>query len=170
MKEKAIGSLSLTGKFGDNGGVPPAAYYSEAHLDTLGLCVYMALAKESRNALVVLDDVLMSIDDPHLDRVIELIDEEAPNFGHVIITTHSRAWFDRIRLGQGMNAELIELYGWNLNGGIRHSAAPLAVEELRAAVNAPRLDRQAVASRSGMLLEQLLDIVDNMTLAALVGG
>jgi energy-coupling factor transporter ATP-binding protein EcfA2 len=157
MKEKAIGSLSLTGKFGDNGGVPPAAYYSEAHLDTLGLCVYMALAKESRNALVVLDDVLMSIDDPHLDRVIELIDEEAPNFGHVIITTHSRAWFDRIRLGQGMNAELIELYGWNLNGGIRHSAAPLAVEELRAAVNAPRLDRQAVASRSGMLLEQLLD-------------
>lgn len=67
-----------------------SAHDSELHLDTLGLCVYLALAKQSGNALVVLDDVLMSVDDPHLDRAVDLISEEASHFGHVIITTHSR--------------------------------------------------------------------------------
>jgi len=152
MKPNTIGSLTMRGKFGDNEDVPPVAYYSEAHLDTLGLCVYLALAKQSGNALVVLDDVLMSIDDPHLDRVIELINDEAPNFGQVIITTHSRVWFDRMRMGQGMAAELIELYGWDLQNGIQHSKAPLAIEDLRQAVSSPRLDRQQVASRAGILL------------------
>lgn len=157
IKPNVNSSLTLTGTFGHSTEIPPAAYYSEAHLDTLGLCVYLALAKQSGNALVVLDDVLMSIDDPHLDRVIDLLNDEAPNFGHVIITTHSRAWFDRVRLGQGMKAELIELYGWDLQNGMNHSAAPLAVEELRAAVQDARLNRQSVASQAGILLEQLLD-------------
>lgn len=161
LKKRTIGSLTLTGVFGSNSEVPPAAYYSEAHLDTLGLCVYLALAKQSGNALVVLDDVLMSIDDPHLDRVIELINEESAHFGHVIITTHSRAWFDRMRHGGGMQADLIELYGWDLNNGMHHSRAPLAVDDLRHALRATRLDRQLVASRAGILLEQLLD---NLTL------
>lgn len=157
IKPNTIGSLTMKGKFGDSNDVPPVAYYSEAHLDTLGLCVYLALAKQSRNAIVVLDDVLMSVDDPHLDRVIEILNEEASNFGHVIITTHSRAWFDRVRLGQGMPAELIELYGWDLQSGIKHTHAPLAVNELRELVKSSKVDRQAIASRAGILLEQLLD-------------
>lgn len=157
LKPNVKGSLTLTSSFGSADDIPPAAYYSEAHLDTLGLCVYLALAKETGNALVVLDDVLMSVDDPHLDRIVELINEEAENFGHVIITTHSRAWFDRMRMGQGMKAQLIELFGWSIDGGIKHSRSPLAVAELRAAVGASKLDRQSVASRAGILLEQLLD-------------
>lgn len=157
IKPKTIGSLTLTSRFGDHPDVPPGAYYSESHLDTLGLCVYLALAKQAGNALVVLDDVLMSVDDPHLDRVIDLINDEAPNFGQVIITTHSRAWFDRMRSGNGMQAELIELYGWDLNHGMHHSGASLAVDELRTAVSARKLDRQAVASKAGVLLEQVLD-------------
>ncbi len=157
VKPNTIGSLTMKGKFGENNDIPPVAYYSEAHLDTLGLCVYLALAKQSGNALVVLDDVLMSVDDPHLDRVIELINEEAVNFGHLIITTHSRAWFDRVRLGKGMPAELIELYSWDLNNGINHDHAPLAVDELRNAVHALKIDRQLIASKAGILLEQLLD-------------
>ncbi|NJN84920.1 MAG: hypothetical protein HC802_23285 [Caldilineaceae bacterium] len=157
LKAKNRASLTLSSKFGSQTDVPPGAYYSESHLDTLGLCVYLALAKQSGNALVVLDDILMSVDTPHLDRIIDLISEEAASFGQVIITTHSRTWFDRMRQGRGMSAELIELYGWSLDGGMHHSTAVLAVDELRSAVHAPRLDRQAVASRAGILLEQLLD-------------
>jgi energy-coupling factor transporter ATP-binding protein EcfA2 len=157
IKANTSGSLTMKAKFGTNNDVPPVAYYSEGHLDTLGLCIYLALAKQSGNALVVLDDVLMSVDDPHLDRVIDIINEEAPNFGHVIITTHSRAWFNRVRLGKGMQAELIELYGWSLQNGMNHDHAPLAVNELRESVSALKLDRQAVASRAGILLEHILD-------------
>jgi hypothetical protein len=125
----------------------------------------------------------MSVDDPHLDRVIALINEEAPNFGHVIITTHSRAWFDRARLGRGLAAELIELYGWDLNNGIRHNRASLAVNELRDAVASAKVDRQSIASRAGILMEQLLDELSfkyqmklprksdpHYTLGELVGG
>lgn len=68
---------------------------------------------------MVLDDVLTSVDSRHLDRVIELISEESLNFGHVIITTHDRTWFNRVRDGQGMNAELIELHIWDLQIGMR---------------------------------------------------
>jgi energy-coupling factor transporter ATP-binding protein EcfA2 len=157
LKKGAIGSLSLTSTFGSASDVPPTAYYSEAHLDTLGICVYLALAKRAGNALVVLDDVLTSVDDPHLDRVIELINEEAPHFGHVLITTHSRAWFDRMRQGRGMQAELIELLGWDLQQGMRHKRAALPVAELRSALRAAYLERQVVAARAGILLEQLLD-------------
>jgi hypothetical protein len=56
-----------------------------------------------------------------------------------------------------MQADLIELFGWNIANGIQHSRTPLAVESLRTAVSTPHLNRQAVASASGVLLEQLLD-------------
>lgn len=40
---------------------------------------------------------------------------------------------------------------------MHHNRAPLAVDDLHSAVTALRLDRQMVASRAGILLEQLLD-------------
>ncbi|HAJ37173.1 MAG TPA: hypothetical protein DCL15_15995 [Chloroflexi bacterium] len=135
VKAHTTGSLELKANFGDKSDVPPGAYYSEAHLDTLGLCVYLALAKHSSagNALVVMDDVLTSVDDAHLDRIIDLLADEAPNFGHMIITTHSRAWCDRMRAAKGTQVDLIELYGWSLEEGIRHGRSPFLMKELRTA-------------------------------------
>lgn len=159
LNPRYAGSLKLSATFGENADAPPAAYYSESHLDTLGLCVYLALAKQSGNAIVVLDDVLTSVDGPHLRRVIDLLNEEAPQFGHVIITTHQRAWLNMVRFGRGMQADLIELFGWNIANGMQHSRTPLVVESLRTAVSTPHLNRQAVASASGVLLEQLLDVL-----------
>lgn len=129
VKEQFAGSLELRANFAAKTGVPPAAYYSESHLDTLGLCVYLALAKHAGagNALVVMDDVLTSVDDAHLDRIIKLLVDEAPNFGYLIITTHSRSWYDRMCTPQGMSADVIELYGWGLECGIRHRRRPLLV-------------------------------------------
>jgi len=159
LNTKYAGSLKLSGSFGSQTTVSPAAYYSEAHLDTLGLCVYLALAKQSKDAIVVLDDVLTSVDGPHLRRIIDLINEEAPQFGHVIITTHQRAWLNIVRLGRGMQADLIELYGWSMQNGMSHSRVQMKVDELRIAVSAPRLNRQQTASAAGVLLEQLLDLL-----------
>lgn len=159
VKKTTTGSLELKAQFAGASDVAPGAYYSEAHLDTLGLCVYLALARHSSagNNIVVLDDVLTSVDEVHLERVIQLITEEAPHFGHLIITTHSRTWFDRVRMGRGMNADLVELYGWDLTNGMRHTRAPLHSDELRQVATTPKLDRQAAASKAGVLLEQLLD-------------
>ncbi len=130
VKPNVAGSLELRAAFSGATDVVPGAYYSEAHLDTLGLCVYLALAKQAgtQDRIVVLDDVLTSVDEAHLGRIIELIDAEAAGLGHLIITTHSRAWFDRVRRAAGPQPDLIELQPWTLNNGIRHSGGPLLAE------------------------------------------
>jgi energy-coupling factor transporter ATP-binding protein EcfA2 len=139
VKKKTSGSLELKADFGGATDIAPTAYYSEAHLDTLGLCVYLALAKRSGagNSIVVLDDILTSVDEVYLDRVIALLAEEARHFGHLIITTHSRVWYDRMKMIRGVDADLFELHGWDLVNGIRHSRTPRPVEELHHAAGTP---------------------------------
>jgi len=65
-------SLSLSANF-QTSQVPPQAYFSDSHLDTLGLCIFLALAKKgaASSTILVLDDVLASVDEPHVDRLIE---------------------------------------------------------------------------------------------------
>jgi rRNA maturation protein Nop10 len=161
MKQNVKASLESDARFGDDVGLPAGAYYSEAHLDTLGLCVYMALAKHSAdpNYIIVLDDVLTSVDDVHLQRVVELIHEEAAHFGQLIITTHFRPWRDRYRLGQFETGQvkLIELAEWSKQHGIRSRETKLFPEELRWYLESVDFDRQIVASKAGILLEFLLD-------------
>jgi energy-coupling factor transporter ATP-binding protein EcfA2 len=159
LKANTIGSLEFDGKFQTVDGVPPASYYSEAHLDTLGLCVYLALARHlKQNAIIVLDDVLTSIDDAHLSRVIDLLHDEAPSFNQIIITTHFRAWRDKYRYLQapGQQVNLIQLNRWSLERGVRHSKDQHALDELRAEIESEPIDRQALASKAGILMESLL--------------
>lgn len=49
------------------------------------------------NTILVLDDVMMSVDENHLDRFIDLLHSESVNFGHILVTTHYRPWRDRYR-------------------------------------------------------------------------
>jgi energy-coupling factor transporter ATP-binding protein EcfA2 len=159
LKPNVAGSVEMSGQFGTLDDAPPAAYYSEAHLDTLGLCVYLALAKQSGSAdsVIVLDDVLTSVDDVHLERAIQLINDEASHYGHMIITTHSRAWFDRCRFGGDANMQLMELHSWSLQTGIQHHWASTFTDELRCYLRSAPMDRQIVASKAGILLERLLN-------------
>ncbi len=160
LKPNTIGSLEFDGRFQTERSVSPASYYSEAHLDTLGLCVYLALAKHTRQgSVVVLDDVLTSIDDAHLGRVIQLLHDEAPSFNQVIVTTHFRAWRDKYRFSHApsQQVQLIQLHRWSLERGIRHSRDQLWVDDLRAELVREPLDRQSLASKAGILMESTLD-------------
>jgi hypothetical protein len=158
LKEAGVGSLDLDGAFGSER-VPPQAYYSESHLDTLGFCVFLATAERDADAIVVLDDLFTSVDDEHLDRIIDLLHDEAKNVGHLVITTHYRAWRDRYRYARGPagNAQLIELLPWALGHGIRHTKMRLSIDELRSAMESEPVDRIGVSARAGILLEALLD-------------
>ena len=68
LKPNTIGSLEFDGHFQNVPDLPVQAYYSESHLDTLGICVFLALAKffKTENTIVILDDILTSVDGPHL--------------------------------------------------------------------------------------------------------
>lgn len=155
-------SLNQAASFEGHNNVPPQAYFSESHLDTLGFCFWLALVKrESPKAdvIIVLDDVFTSVDAPHINRISQLIIDESKNFAHVIITTHQRLWRDIFRNphGAGKLTELIELQRWTLAKGISNYKTKLAVHELSDAIKSIPFDRQVAASKAGILLEAVLD-------------
>lgn len=143
--------------------MPPQAYYSESHLDTLGVCVFLALAKHFNddNTIVLLDDVLNSVDQAHMERFIQVLHDEAVHFNQLIVATHYRPWRDKYLFARGpvANIQLIELLHWSLPRGIRHTKTKLSVEDLSGYLSAEPLDRQIVASKTGILLESLFDHV-----------
>ena len=161
LKPNTIGSLEFDSRFETETGIPPQAYYSDSHLDTLGVCVFLALAKyfKDTNTIVVLDDVVTSADQAHMERFIRVLHDEAKSFNQLVITTHYRPWRDKYLFARGpaANIQLIELLPWSLPRGIRHSKTKLTVEELNDYRRAEPMDRQIVASKSGILFESLLD-------------
>ena len=163
LKEKGIGSLEFYAHFIDVPDVPPQAYYSESHLDTLGICVFLALSQYfiTEDTIIILDDVVTSVDGPHLDRFMSLLHAEAGKFNQVIVTTHYRPWRDRYRWAKGptANTQVIELGPWTLQNGLRVGHFITAVVELKSALDQSALDRQAVASKAGIVLESLLDFI-----------
>ncbi len=111
LKPNAIGSLEFDAAFQDVTGVPPQAYYSESHLDTLGICVFLALAKlyRSEDTILILDDVLTSVDGPHLQRFLSLLRQEAKHFANVLVTTHYEHWRDSWAEGPSDDSAVIDL-------------------------------------------------------------
>jgi energy-coupling factor transporter ATP-binding protein EcfA2 len=152
------GSLNVSSRFESEKDVPPQAYYSEAHLDTLGICIFIALAERdsSDDTLLVLDDVLTSTDESHIQRFIAMIHDEVKL--PVLITTHYRPWRDKYRYAKGpvANVQLIELLSWSKMKGIRHTKTKLEVDALRELLAQEPIDRQGVASKAGVLLEAAL--------------
>jgi tetratricopeptide (TPR) repeat protein len=157
-------SLNQAASFEGHNNVPPQAYFSESHLDTLGFCFWLALVKRenpNKDAIIVLDDVFTSVDSQHISRISQLIIDESDNFAHVIVTTHQRLWRDIFRNphGAGKLTELIELQRWSLAKGISNYKTKLAVKEIADSILAMPFDRQSVASKSGILLESIFDFI-----------
>jgi energy-coupling factor transporter ATP-binding protein EcfA2 len=153
-------SLELTAKFSGQE-APPQAYFSQSHLDTLGLCVFLALALRHRpeETTLILDDVLGSVDEPHVERVIHLIYSISGKFRHTIVTTHYRPWREKYRWGwlKAQPCQFIELAGWGLEDGIRVMNSPPEIERLNSLLAAASPDPQAVCSKAGVILEAALD-------------
>lgn len=157
-----IGSLELGAEFMGKKDQPPPAFFSESHLDSLGLCIFLALAgrQSPDNTIVVMDDVLGSIDEPHVDRLINILYDEAKRFKHTIITTHYQPWREKFRWGWLKNGqcEMIELGLWNSASGISTTKAshhPLF--ELRQHLTASPVVLQSACASAGVLLEAICD-------------
>ncbi len=157
MEESRRGSVIQTGVFHAHSDIMPQAVFSESHLDTLGFCVWLALAKreDAANTVLLIDDVFSSVDSPHLDRIVDLLAAEGPNFLQIIVATHFRLWWDRCQNAQGI--QRVQLGRWTAGDGIVAQNMPLVTRQLRDLVDFPVLDRQAVSSKAGVLLEEVLD-------------
>jgi ABC-type cobalamin/Fe3+-siderophores transport system ATPase subunit len=127
--------------------VVPQGYFSEAHLDTLGFVLWLALAEFSTNGdcILVLDDVFTSADSPHLSRIIRLLSEQAEKFDQIIIATHNRTWQAYYK-NECAQVHLLELNEWSMARGITASNVLPGTQELIYVRNALPFDRQSVAS------------------------
>lgn len=92
----AAGGLRLAIQFlGLADSKDPRAFLSEGHLDSLGLCLFLATVRifNPPGSLLVLDDVLTSIDREHRRRVGELLFQEFAGY-QIVLTTHDEHWHD----------------------------------------------------------------------------
>ena len=119
----ASGGLKVAVEFLSRKVYDPRAYLSEGHLDSLGICLYLATAKlfNAPGSLLVLDDILTSIDRDHRHRVRDLLLAEFQHF-QLILTTHDETWFmqlqDGVRArGDAKDWRFLRLANWTVETG-----------------------------------------------------
>lgn len=155
-------SLELQANFHTEEGITPQSIYSESHLDTLGICIFLALAKKysKGDTILVLDDVVMSVDENHLDRFIKLLHDETDCFAQIIITTHYRPWRERYRNNRAPSGDIhfLELRKWSKENGIRVKNGKIALDELREMLSdEDKFHRENISTAAGRTLENILD-------------
>jgi hypothetical protein len=76
----------------------PRLTLSEGYRNSLGLCIFLALAKREagRDRPLFLDDVVVSLDRNHRGMIVELLEREFSE-RQVILFTHHRGWYTELR-------------------------------------------------------------------------
>lgn len=119
--------------FYDAGEFPPQSVHSEGHLDTLGLCLHLALAdylQQGEKSLLLLDDVVMSVDQDHRLDIARMLAHEFAEEYQMVITTHDELWAEQLR-SQGVlrGGNQINLREWSLDGGVVESRGRFDINE-----------------------------------------
>lgn len=111
------GSVELTARFHDHDPAHPLGFWSEGHLDSLGLCIFLAFISRFAGdfKVIALDDVLTTVDAGHRLRVAQLLAREFASY-QIIITTHDRLWARQLQ-SILHDSRLIPLKSWTLEKG-----------------------------------------------------
>jgi len=121
VKQTGTGSVDMEGLF-YNKRAHPMKYFSESHQDTLGLCYLLAFRRREatlnpRFKILLLDDVMHSVDASHRVRVAKLLKEHFSDH-QLIITTHDGSFYDMLRHELGSSGyKYIRLTKWDINRG-----------------------------------------------------
>lgn len=98
----------------------PHALHSEGHQDSMGLCLYLALVERLTEALidlVILDDVMISIDADHRREVCRLLATSFPG-RQFLITTHDKTWANQLKSEGVVDSQgTVEFYNWHIETG-----------------------------------------------------
>lgn len=120
IRQVGKGSVEISSSF--HGTVEhPLLHFSESHLDTLGLCFFLAARRLEADTnpafkLLVLDDVVHSVDADHRDRIARLLKEKFSDH-QIVIVTHDSIFYQRLRSIFGSSYEYIYFTNWSLEGG-----------------------------------------------------
>lgn len=117
VQEDRRASVGLRAGFHDRDPVHPLNYFSEGHLDSLGLCIFLAFIRRFNGDfhLMVLDDIWTAVDAGHRLRVARLLADEFADY-QMIVTTHDRLWAEQLNIILP-NAKVYRLKPWTLENG-----------------------------------------------------
>ncbi len=125
VNEDRRASTEIKMDFHDRPKEDPRAFNSEGHLDSLGLCIFLAFAKRFNMEfpILCLDDVVSSIDSRHRQRICKLLFDEFPCY-QFFITTHDYIWFEELRAYQRAHGQEhlfrnMQILDWSLESGPR---------------------------------------------------
>lgn len=114
--------LSLEVDFYGRGMHSPLALHSEGHQDSMGLCLFLALAEKiakDRMNIIILDDVVMSVDAEHRKQLCKVLGELFKDF-QIIIATHDKTWHHQLKAEGIINRKgTVEFLGWHIASGPR---------------------------------------------------
>ncbi len=149
-------------------------YFSESHLDTLGVALFLALRKKQATSdphfkILVLDDVFHSVDSRHRQRAARLIIDEFRDHQY-IITTHDPIWFALLQeavndFGLRDKTLFRRISDWSLEGGPVWGEHEAEYEFL----NSDKINTAQpadIAAKTGRLLEEMLKpLCDQLNIA-----
>jgi energy-coupling factor transporter ATP-binding protein EcfA2 len=163
LRAAVTSSVNIRGDFYDRKDEDPRALYSEAHLDTLGIAAFLALRRwyRQRNPgfdLLVLDDVVTSVDNAHESRLASLLIREFKDY-QLVLTTHDRVFYEYLKELQdteGVSSRFVnlEIVSWDLDSGPNVHEPVDQVAYLRSLLAGA--NRPAIAWAAGRLLEGIL--------------
>ncbi|AQL42113.1 hypothetical protein BV210_05025 [Halorientalis sp. IM1011] len=114
--------LEMEVEFYDRGQHPPHALHSEGHQDSMGICLYFALydwlQEQEEISIMMLDDVVMSIDSEHRRPLARLMASEIAEDHQLFITTHDDLWHRHLRSSGVVNSNgVVQFSDWNIEDG-----------------------------------------------------
>ena len=106
--------------FYGRGMFPPHALHSEGHQDSMGICLFFALNKyltKGEMNIIILDDVIMSIDRVHRKKVCNLLGG-CFSEKQFIITTHDESWAKQLKSGGIVKQKrMYHFTNWDIDTG-----------------------------------------------------
>lgn len=139
----------------------PRAYQSEAHLDSLGLCTFLAFAKNFNSdfKFLILDDVVGTIDGKHRQRICDLLFTQFNDF-QLFITTHDAIWFEELVSHQRAlnvlnNFKNLKIINWTLREGLKIDCHKPRWEVIELRLNEG--DKESASIRIRIALEWILE-------------
>jgi len=139
---------------------PPLKYYSESHLDTLGLCFFLAIRKlevagVSIFKLLLIDDVLHSVDADHRTRLAQLLKDNFEDH-QIVLVTHDKNFYDRLRATLGSGYKYIAISSWDIDSGPHLSDPSTDLDRVLDPATRVGKSHDEIAAAGGRFFEWLL--------------
>jgi len=137
---------------------PPLKVLSESHLNSLGICLFLASAQyfNKTNGFLILDDVVSSFDVNHRRTLARLLRRDKFSDTQFLLFTHDDLWFDLLKQDLPPNRWLFkELAKWSHENGVEIIESPMSLRE-RIQDRLNRNDIDGAANKCRTLIEGIL--------------